>query len=69
MVDGLRLALKKSESFKQDAERLDRWNVFTQNTVELKLSFDHVIEVIINFIVEPFENMVYENEFFCHRIN
>lgn len=56
--------LDKVRLLKKDEQLIKRWKAFTQNTIKIDLDFDTVIEVIADFIGEPFESMVYEGELF-----
>jgi predicted nucleotidyltransferase component of viral defense system len=56
--------LKKVSSFKKDRQIVLRWNAFVQNTIKVDIDFDDVINVITDFIREPFESIIYERELF-----
>jgi predicted nucleotidyltransferase component of viral defense system len=56
--------LKKVSSLKKDSKIVLRWNAFIQNTINVDMDFDDVINVIIDFIREPFESIIYERELF-----
>lgn len=56
--------LDKVRLLKKDEQLIKRWKAFKQNTIKIDLDFDTVIEVIADFIGEPFESMVYEGELF-----
>lgn len=49
---------------KKDGQLIIRWNAFTQNTIKVDLDFDNVIDVVTDFIGEPFESIIYERELF-----
>lgn len=56
--------LKKVSSFKKDRQIVLRWNAFVQNTIKVDIDFEDVINVITDFIREPFESIIYERELF-----
>ena len=56
--------LKKIKSFKQDRQLLTRWKSFTQATIKIDLDFKKVIDLVIEFIGEPFESIIHERELF-----
>lgn len=56
--------LEKVRLLKKDGQLIIRWNAFTQNTIKVDLDFDNVIDVVADFIGEPFESIIYERELF-----
>ena len=56
--------LKNVRLLKQDEQITIRWKAFIQNTIKVDLDFNNVIDVVTNFIVEPFESILYERELF-----
>ncbi|HKL99096.1 MAG TPA: nucleotidyl transferase AbiEii/AbiGii toxin family protein [Mobilitalea sp.] len=56
--------LNKVNSLKKDRQIVLRWNTFIQNTIKVDIDLDDVINVITDFIREPFESIIYERELF-----
>ena len=56
--------LEKVRLLGNDRDFIVRWRAFTQNILKIKLDFDSIVDVIIKFIGKPFENILYEKEFF-----
>ena len=48
----------------KDAEIQKRWNNFCKKILKYELSFSDVVDVIIDFILLPYESMIQEAEFF-----
>lgn len=48
----------------KDAEIQKRWNNFCKKVLKYELSLSDVVEVIIDFILPPYQSMIYEDEFF-----
>lgn len=56
--------LKNVRLLKQDGQIIIRWNAFIKNTIKVDLDFNNVIDVVTDFIVQPFESILYERELF-----
>lgn len=56
--------LDKIKLLKNDSDFVARWKAFTHNTLKIELDFSSVIDLIIEFIGEPFKNILYEEELF-----
>lgn len=56
--------LERVRLLKKDEQLIIRWKSFTQNTIKVDLDFNEVIDVVTEFIGEPFESIVYERELF-----
>lgn len=56
--------LEKVRLFKKDEPLIVRWKAFTQNTIKVDLDFAEVIDLVTEFIGEPFESIIYEQELF-----
>jgi predicted nucleotidyltransferase component of viral defense system len=48
----------------KDAEIQKRWNNFCKKVLKYELDLSDVVEVIIDFILPPYQSMIYEDEFF-----
>ncbi|QSQ08803.1 hypothetical protein H0A61_01148 [Koleobacter methoxysyntrophicus] len=48
----------------KDAEIQKRWSNFCKKVLKYELSFSDVVEVIINFILPPYQSIIQEDEFF-----
>lgn len=56
--------LFKVKSLSKDNQIMMRWQAFAKKTIQTDLEFDKVLDLVISFIKEPFESVVYEQEFF-----
>lgn len=56
--------LDKVRLLEKDRLLIERWKAFTQNTIGVDLDFYTVIELVTNFIGEPFDSIVHERELF-----
>ena len=56
--------LEQVKLLKNDSDFVVRWKAFTQNTLKIELDFSSVIDLIINFIGEPFKNILHEEKLF-----
>lgn len=56
--------LERVRLLKKDEQLIIRWKSFTQNTIKIDLDFNKVIDVVTEFIGEPFESILYEQELF-----
>ncbi len=56
--------LLKVKSLSEDEQIMMKWKVFAKKTIQTDLEFDKVLDLVIRFIKEPFEAVVYEQEFF-----
>lgn len=54
--------LDKVRLLKKDEQLIIRWDAFTKNTIKVDLGFENVIDVVTDFIGEPFESIIYERE-------
>lgn len=54
--------LQKVRLLKNDRQLTNRWKAFTQNTIKIDLEFDKMIDVVTDFIGDPFESIIYERE-------
>lgn len=54
--------LEKVRFLKNDRQLTNRWKIFTQNTIKVDLEFNKMIEVVTDFIGDPFESIIYERE-------
>jgi len=52
----------------KDAEIQKRWNKFCKKILKYELNFRDVVKVIINFVLPPYQSMIYEEEFFKNWI-
>lgn len=48
----------------KDVEVKKRWDNFCKKILKYELNFDHVVNTIIEFISQPFNAMIREDEFF-----
>lgn len=48
----------------KDSEIQKRWNNFCNKTLNFELDFTDVVNIIINFILPPYESILLEEKFF-----
>jgi len=54
--------LEKVRLLKNDGQLTNRWKIFSRNTIKVDLEFDKMIDVVTDFIGNPFESIIYERE-------
>jgi len=56
--------LERVKLLKEDEQLIIRWKAFTKNTIKVDLDFNEVIDIVTEFIREPFKSIIYEQELF-----